>query len=84
MVTRVRESVRTSEHLFDLDIATVALALQQATIIDSAMRSGDAELMHRVSCVTIPSLHKILTSLGLTPEGRQKLGLEFAAKEAEW
>ena len=32
----------------------------------------------------MPTLHKVLTSLGLNPEGRQKLGMDAGDDEEDW
>lgn len=84
MRTAVRESVELADHLEDTDAADIALAYELADVIDRAVDSGDPEAIHRASCVPMPSLHKILTSLGLNPEGRKNLGLDGEDDNEEW
>lgn len=83
MRASVRASIDAASHLDDMDDAGVELAFQLADIIDDARDSGDAEKIHKASFGPMPSLHKVLTSLGLNPEGRQKLGLFESEVELE-
>lgn len=75
MRASVQSAVDAADHLDHMDGAGVELAFQLADIIDEARDSGDQEKIHKASFGPMPSLHKVLTSLGLNPEGRQKLGL---------
>lgn len=84
LVEQVRESVEQAEHLEPTDEAAIALALEMAKVVDDARESGSEERIHRASCVAMPSLHKVLTSLGLNPEGRQKLGLDRDEEAEDW
>lgn len=78
MVASVREAVGAADHLVDSDQASVDLALHLATIIDDARSSGDPEAINKTSFGPMPTLNKVLTGLGLNPEGKQKLGLNEA------
>lgn len=80
----VVRSVEAADHLEKSDRAEVALACELADVIDAAVDSGDVERIHRCSCVAMPSLHKILTSLGLNPEGRKNLQLDGEDEEDGW
>lgn len=84
MKTAVRTSVDLADHLDEMDAADVSLALEMAQVIDDARESGDEDRIHRASCVAMPSLHKVLTSLGLNPEGRKKLGLSVGDEDEDW
>lgn len=84
MIAAVRNSVESAEHLQYTDEADIELAYELATVIDDARASGSEERVHRASCVAMPSLHKVLTSLGLNPEGRQKIGLDATAEDEDW
>lgn len=84
MRSAIRESVELADHLEDTDAADIALAFELADVIDTAVDSGDPEAIHRASCVPMPSLHKILTSLGLNPEGRKNLGLDGEDDNEDW
>ncbi|MGJ4169968.1 terminase small subunit [Corynebacterium jeikeium] len=84
MRASVQESVDAAEHLIYADEADVELAFQLADIIDAARDSGDEERLHKVSYGPMPTLHKVLTSLGLNPEGRQKLGLDDQDEDEDW
>lgn len=75
MVEAVNDAVVAAEHLTDSDMASVDLALHLATIIDEARASGDPDAINKTSFGPMPTLNKVLTGLGLNPEGRQKLGL---------
>lgn len=84
MQAAVRNSVDMADHLDETDEADIALAMEFAQVIDDARESGDEERIHRASSVPMPSLHKVLTSLGLNPEGRQKLGLDSGDEDEDW
>lgn len=84
MLSAVRNSVESAEHLQYTDEADIELAYELATVVDDARSSGSEERIHRASCVAMPSLHKVLTSLGLNPEGRQKLGLDVGSEDEDW
>lgn len=80
----VRKSVELADHLEPTDAADVELAYGYAEVIDAAFDENNAEKIHRVSCVAMPSLHKTLTSLGLNPEGRKNLGLDSDDNDDDW
>lgn len=84
MVASIKKALAAAEHIQYTDEADIALAFELATVVDDARESGDEERIHRASCVAMPSLHKVLTSLGLNPEGRQKLGLDTEDEEEDW
>ena len=84
LVKLVTESIEQADHLEPTDEAEIALALELAKVVDDARESGDEERIHRASCVAMPSLHKVLTALGLNPEGRLKLGLDKDEEEESW
>lgn len=81
MLETVNDSVAAAEHLTDSDQAQVELARHLATIIDEARESGDPDAINRTSFGPMPTLNKVLTALGLNPEGKQKLGLNDTAVE---
>ena len=83
MVLSVEVAVAAAEHLTGSDQASVDLALHLATVIDDARASGDEERIHKTSFGPMPSLLKVLTALGLNPEGKQKLGLLVMEDELE-
>ena len=84
MRAAVQSSVDQADHLDGMDDADIALAFEMAQVIDDARDSGEEERIHRASCVAMPSLHKVLTSLGLNPEGRQKLGITTGDDGEDW
>lgn len=84
MVDSVREAVAAADHLTLSDQASVDLALHLATVIDDARETGDPELIHKTSFGPMPSLLKVLTALGLNPEGKQKLGLNEGDGDDDW
>lgn len=84
MRAAVRHSVETADHLEYSDEADVQLAYQLADIIDAARDSGDQEAINKTSFGPMPTLHKVLTSLGLNPEGREKLGLNSQEDDEDW
>lgn len=84
MVDSVREAVAAADHLTPSDQASVDLALHLATVIDDARETGDPELIHKTSFGPMPSLLKVLTALGLNPEGKQKLGLNEGGDDDDW
>lgn len=84
MVDSVREAVAAADHLTLSDQASVDLALHLATVIDDARETGDPELIHKTSFGPMPSLLKVLTALGLNPEGKQKLGLNEGGDDDDW
>lgn len=83
MVASVAESVAAADHLTESDQASVDLAFHLATIIDEARASGDEDAINKTSFGPMPTLNKVLTGLGLNPEGKQKLGLLVAEEEDE-
>lgn len=82
--SKVLASIEAADHLEDTDAASCELALQLADIIDYARDNEDHAAMNKASFGTMPTLHKVLTSLGLNPEGRQKLGLDSEDEEEDW
>lgn len=80
----VRKSVETADHLEDSDEADIQLAFRLADIIDEARASGDPDAIHKTAFGPMPTLHKVLTSLGLNPEGRDKLGLDSQEDDEDW
>ena len=83
MVDSVNEAVEAAEHLSESDQASIDLAIHLATIIDEARESGDPDAISKTSFGPMPTLNKVLTGLGLNPEGKQKLGLLVLEEEAE-
>lgn len=83
MADSVRDAVDAAEHLSSSDQASIDLALHLATIIDEARASGDPEAISKTSFGPMPTLNKVLTSLGLNPEGKQKLGLFVMEEDVE-
>lgn len=75
MVESVLDAVAAADHLQESDHASVDLALHLATIIDEARASGNQEAISKTSFGPMPTLNKVLTGLGLNPEGKQRLGL---------
>ncbi|AYB70483.1 hypothetical protein HOU24_gp01 [Corynebacterium phage SamW] len=84
MRAHVLEAIEAADHLEITDDAAVELALQLAEIIDNARDSGDPAAFEKTSFGPMPTLHKVLTSLGLNPEGRQKLNLDSGEDNDEW
>lgn len=84
MVESVAAAVEAADHLADSDQASVDLAFHLATVIDEARASGDEERIHKTSFGPMPSLLKVLTALGLNPEGKQKLGLNDEGDDDDW
>lgn len=76
MVESINRSVELALHLLDADQASIDLALIQAEIIDSTIRTGDSEKIKGLAYGPITTLHNLLTSLGLTPVGRKALGVD--------
>ncbi|MHC2848839.1 hypothetical protein ACUXOC_000261 [Corynebacterium mucifaciens] len=83
MVESVNDAVAAADHLTSSDQASVDLALHLATIIDEARESGDPDAISKTSFGPMPTLNKVLTGLGLNPEGKQKLGLLVLDEEVE-
>lgn len=83
MVESVKDAVAAADHLTSSDQASVDLALHLATIIDEARESGDPDAISKTSFGPMPTLNKVLTGLGLNPEGKQKLGLLVLDEEVE-
>lgn len=81
MVDSVVEAVESAGHLVESDQASIDLALHLATIIDEARDSGDPDAISKTSFGPMPTLNKVLTGLGLNPEGKQKLGLNDDVQE---
>ncbi len=83
MVDWVRGAVDAADHLTESDQASVALALNLAAHLDEVRESGDEARVDKATFGPVPTLHKILTSLGLNSEGKQKLGLLVAEEDVE-
>ena len=83
MVDSVNEAVDAADHLSESDQASIDLAIHLATIIDEARESGDPDAISKTSFGPMPTLNKVLTGLGLNPEGKQKLGLLVLDEEVE-
>lgn len=81
MVDSVNEAVDAADHLSESDQASIDLAIHLATIIDEARESGDPDAISKTSFGPMPTLNKVLTGLGLNPEGKQKLGLLVATED---
>lgn len=77
LLSEVNASVRAAEHLRDADEYRGAIeqARMLARVIDDAVEAG-AEAATKASFGPVPTLHKVLTGLGLTPEGAAKLNLQ--------
>ena len=73
MHAAVKSSIELADHFETPMPATSPWPTSSANVIDTAVDSGNPEMIHRASCVPMPTLHKILTSLGLNPEGRKNL-----------
>lgn len=84
MRSAVRMAVESADHLEQTDEADIELAYQLADIIDTARDSGNQAAIDKTSFGPMPTLHKVLTSLGLNPEGRQKLGMDSGDDEEDW
>ena len=84
MRAAVRTAVESADHLEQTDEADIELAYQLADIIDTARDSGNQAAIDKTSFGPMPTLHKVLTSLGLNPEGRQKLGMDSGDDEEDW
>lgn len=84
MRAAVRMAVESADHLEQTDEADIELAYQLADIIDAARDSGNQAAIDKTSFGPMPTLHKVLTSLGLNPEGRQKLGMDSGDDEEDW
>ena len=79
LLAEVNASVRAAEHLKDADQfrASIEQARMLARIIDDAVDEGPAAAT-KATFGPVPTLHKVLTGLGLTPEGAAKLNLQAA------
>lgn len=75
-------ALESAAHLTYMDGATVELARAHADHLDAAFGAGYEET-HRAMYGPTATYHKILASLGLNPEGRQKLGLSEADEDDE-
>lgn len=75
-------ALESAAHLTYMDGATVELARAHADHLDAAFGAGYEET-HRAMYGPTATYHKILASLGLNPEGRQKLGLTEAEEDDE-
>lgn len=83
MYWAVRASVDAATHLSDDDMASVEVAYQLAQYIDAAHESGDQARIDKTTFGAYPTLNKVLTGLGLNPEGKQRLGLNDSDPEGD-
>ena len=83
MFEAVSASVDAATHLGADDMASVEVALQLAEYIDEAHASEDQARIDKTTFGAYPTLNKVLTGLGLNPEGKQKLGLNESAPEVD-
>ena len=72
-VEAVEDALAKATHLTELDVAAKRQALILAGIVDDLVAAGEGG---RAAHNAIPTLHKILTGLGLTPEGRKLLEMK--------
>ena len=77
----VKDAISAAEHLEDTDVGSVANALAFADRIQQSLDSDDPDRRHKVMYGPISSLQKILTDLGLTPQGRVNLGHDDAPED---
>ncbi|RVW06234.1 terminase small subunit [Rhodococcus spongiicola] len=84
LLSEVNASVRAAEHLQDAPQyrAAIEQARMLARVIDEAVDTG-TEAATKASFGPVPTLHKVLTGLGLTPEGAAKLNLQAEAEGDE-
>lgn len=84
VLSELNASIRAADHLADADQfrASIAQARMLAKVIDEAVDDGP-EAATKATFGPVPTLHKILTGLGLTPEGAVKLNLQSAAEGDE-
>lgn len=75
-LSEVNASIRAAEHLADAPQFRGAIeqARMLARVIDDAVDAG-FEAATKATFGPVPTLYKVLTGLGLTPEGAQKLNL---------
>ena len=77
----VRSAIEAADHLEETDKGAVANALAFAERIQLSLDSDDPERRDKVMYGPISSLQKILTDLGLTPQGRANLGFADALED---
>ncbi|QQB45349.1 hypothetical protein I6I10_06960 [Corynebacterium glucuronolyticum] len=83
MLDSVDGAVAAATHLTADDQASIEVARELATYIDEANASGDQARIDKTTFGAYPTLNKVLTGLGLNPEGKQKLGLLVLDEEVE-
>ncbi|MET8314823.1 hypothetical protein ABZU78_11945 [Rhodococcus erythropolis] len=83
LLSEVNASIRAAEHLSDAQFrGSIEQARMLARVIDDAVDEGP-EAAVKATFGPVPTLHKILTGLGLTPEGAVKLNLQAAPEGDE-
>ncbi|MBT2268795.1 terminase small subunit [Rhodococcus erythropolis] len=84
LLSEVNASVRAADHLKDSDQyrGSIEQARMLARVIDDAVAEG-ADAATKATFGPVPTLHKVLTGLGLTPEGAAKLNLQSAPEGDE-
>lgn len=77
LLSEVDASVEAATHLQGAEQyrASIEQARMLARVIDDAVADGP-EAATKATFGPVPTLHKVLTGLGLTPEGAAKLNLE--------
>lgn len=75
----VYRSILAADHLKVTDEGAVQLALDFARQIEDSLEAGESKIMFGPGA----SLQKLLHELGLTPEGRMKLGLDQETEQVE-
>lgn len=75
MATILEKSLKAADHLRKHDEygAAIALAKMLAGQIDDAAQSQDPDILNKLNMRVIPNYHKVLFTLGLTPEGFAKI-----------
>jgi hypothetical protein len=79
LLSEVNASVRAAEHLQNAPQfrGSIEQARMLARVIDDAVDDG-FESATKSTFGPVPTLHKVLTGLGLTPEGAARLNLQTA------
>ncbi|GAB6920557.1 hypothetical protein JCM9803A_10070 [Rhodococcus erythropolis] len=83
-LSEVNAAVRAADHLKDTEQyrASIEQARMLARVIDDAVAEGP-DAAAKATFGPVPTLHKVLTGLGLTPEGAAKLNLQSAPEGDE-
>ena len=84
LLSEVNASIRAADHLKDAQEfrGSIEQARMLARVIDDAVDEGP-DAATKATFGPVPTLHKILTGLGLTPEGAAKLNLQSAPEGDE-